>query len=201
MAIKRKGALKRKMKKQTIRQKTVLSNNIQILVDTKLKNTISFYINKYGDTFNRKLGLTEDDLKADIMEQIWKGLLSHNTNKPANLTTYLNVLIKNRFLVLLKKSSIPKYNFLEYAADVYSSHSIDKSYTETEETGETIFTRRQYIGQICSVLSGKNRKIYQDLMCGYNLSEMAKRHGMKIYEIIKSIKNIDKLVKTKVQNE
>lgn len=165
---------------------------------TDLRDTVSTYVSKYSKTLDNKLGLTKEDLLNDIREQIWKGLLTHNPDGAANLKTYLNTLIKNRFGVLFKRSKIKKNNMVQYYADLYSSGSIDDEYLITEETGETIFMRRQIIMEDQLNLHPQDRLVYEDLLIGRNLEEMAKAHNLPRSRIISSINRIDEVIKNRL---
>lgn len=189
------------MLNQTPEQKANLSVRIEHLIETDLKQTIGFYINRYKKTFDRKLGLTEDDLMNDIREQVWKGLLTWNAKGKANLKTYLNSLISNRFLTLLKKSSIDKYSSLEYYADAYAAASIDPDLTVTEDTGESVFERRQEMLKDKEVLSDdEEQKIFSDLILGYSIPEMMTRHKLARVKVISLINKINKRVTERRSN-
>lgn len=189
------------MLNQTPEQKASLSVRIEHLIETDLKQTIGFYINRYKKTFDRKLGLTEDDLMNDIREQVWKGLLTWNAKGKANLKTYLNSLISNRFLTLLKKSSIDKYSSLEYYADAYAAASIDPDLTVTEDTGESVFERRQEMLKDKEVLSDdEEQKIFSDLILGYSIPEMMTRHKLARVKVISLINKINKRVSERRSN-
>jgi DNA-directed RNA polymerase specialized sigma24 family protein len=175
------------------------SVDIEHLIDTELKDTVAYFIGKYGKTCENKLGLTRDDLLNDIREQVWKGLLTHDKDKRANLKTYLNRLIKNRFGVLLTRSTIPKYSNVDYFADVYTSTGIDEEHLITEDTGETVFERRQIIMQDMATLGPQDRWIYGDLLLGRSLDEMVNAHKLPRVKVIASINRIDDMIKRRAR--
>lgn len=182
---------------QTAEQRTQYSNDIEHLLDRVVNVTVSIYTDKFGATLERKLGLTEDDLRNDMREQIWKGLLSHDKNGQANLKTYLNTIIKNRFLVLYDRSTLRKYNSIDYYADAFSATGVTSDYTETDETSESLFEKRQEFMRDLIILSEKDRTVFKDLILGFSLSEMVKRNNMPLNEVIGAIKRIDDTVRNR----
>lgn len=164
-----------------------------------LKTTLKYHIGKYGKTFERKLGLTRDDLMNDMREQVWKGILTHSPSGGANLKTWLNKLISNRFLVLLKRSTIQKHNSIDYYGDVFSTTGIDENHLMTEETGETIFEKRQVIMQELESLSHEDKFIYADLILGRSIDEMVHLRKMQRMQVISAISRIDDLIKTRIK--
>lgn len=167
---------------------------IETLLTGDLKDTIKYHIGKYGKTFERKLGLTRDDLINDMREQIWKGLLTHKSDGKANIKTYLNTLIKNRFGVLLKRSSIKKYSSVDYYGDVFATTGIEDEHLVTEETGETIFEKRQVIMQELELLNTNEKFIYADLIMGRGIEEMVKLRTLPKVEVIAAINKISALI-------
>ncbi len=165
-----------------------------------LRDTINHYIGKYWRTFERRLGITKDDLLNDIREQIWKGVLTHKPNGKANLKTYLNRLINNRFLVLLKKSSIDKNNFLDYYGDLFSSTGIEEETLVTEETGETIFEKRQVIIQDMAALSDADKLVYVDLILGKSIQDIMTERKLPRIQVIGMINRIDEMIKRRLKN-
>ena len=166
-------------------------------MEADLSQTVSVYLAKYSKTLESKLGLTKDDLLNDIREQVWKGLLTYSSKGGASVKTYLNNLIKNRFIVLFKRSKIKKNNMVQYYGDLYASSSIDDEYLITEETGETVFLQRQIIGYEHTLLEDLDRNVYEDLIVGRTLDEMSKRHKQPRSAIKKSIDKIDNLLKSR----
>jgi DNA-directed RNA polymerase specialized sigma24 family protein len=166
------------------------SNEIERLIKEDLRETVATYLRKYSGTLEQKLGLDKGDLLNDIREQIWKGLLTHRPEGGANLKTYLNTLIKNRFGVLFKRSKIKKNNMVSYYADVYSSVDVQEEHMVTEETGETVFMRRQIVSQYLAQLSEVDRGVYQELILGKRLEEMVKSLSLPRPLVIASINRI-----------
>jgi DNA-directed RNA polymerase specialized sigma24 family protein len=183
------------MKSQSAEENQVSSQRIEYLINNDLKQTVRTYLSRYSKTLEQKLGLTRDDLINDIREQIWKGLITHDPNKKANLKTYLNHLIKNRFGVLFQRSKIQKNNMINYYADFFCSEDSSNEAILTEENGETIFMRRQAMMQNQALLSNKDRLIYEDLQLGLSLEEMCQAHKMSRIEVTASIHRILELVK------
>lgn len=177
------------------------SLDIESLIKKELRETVSTYLSKYGKTLDQKLGLTRDDLMNDIREQVWKGLLTHNPKGRANLKTYLNTLIKNRFGVLFKRSKIKKNNMVNYYADVYSTTGIEEEHLITEETGETVFMRRQLIMQDLNYLSPQDRMVYQELVLGNRLEEMVKSLKLQRHLVIGSINRIDEMLRRRTRGD
>lgn len=183
------------MKEQSVAEKAQSNLDIEHLLNNVVHRQVADYLDKFGATIERKLGLTEDDLMNDMREQVWKGLLTHKGNGLANLKTYLNTIIKNRFLLLYNRSTLKKYNSVDYYADAFSATGVGKEYAETEETGETLFEKRQEFMKNLVMLSTRDREIFKDLILGFNLSEMVERNKMHLSEVIGSIKRIDETVR------
>lgn len=186
------------MLKQSAEENRKASIDIERLMKTDLRDTVSTYLSKYSKTLDAKLGLSKEDLKNDIREQIWKGLLTHNPQGRANLKTYLNTLIKNRFGVLFKRSKIKKNNMVQYFAELSNCGSIEDHYMVTEETGETIFMRRQVIMEDQLNLLPQDRMIYEDLLLGRNLQEITAAHKLPRSIVIGSINRIDEVIKRRL---
>ncbi len=157
------------------------------------KEAISGYLKKYGQNFDRKLGMTKDDVLSEIREGIWKGLATYDPTKRANKRTYLNNIIKNRMGVLLQRCSIRKYNSVDYFADVWTQEGIDREYTTTDETPESIFSRRELLMKVNFALSAFDRAVNVDLQEGRGLEEMEHIHQVPRSEIIGSIRRIEAL--------
>jgi DNA-directed RNA polymerase specialized sigma24 family protein len=187
------------MLNQSAEENLKASHDIERLLTKDLKDTVKHYVQKYGKTLERKLGLTKDDLLNDMREQIWKGLLTHNPNGRANLKTYLNKLITNRFGVLYKRSTIQKYNTIQYYADVFTTSGIDEESLITEETGETVFERRQIVMQDQARLSKTDRLIYESLILGRNLEEMTQVHKLPRSMVIRAINRIDTMIRARIK--
>jgi hypothetical protein len=154
------------------------------------KDAIQGYLRKYRKTFEIKLGLTEDDIKAEIREQIWKGLATFDPSKRANKRTYLNNVVKNRMGVLLTRSKIKKNSSLDYCADVWSNPGVSIESTTDETTPESIFEQRELLAKINYYLSDFDRQVNLDLLEGRSLEEMEQIHRKPRPEIIGSIKRI-----------
>jgi DNA-directed RNA polymerase specialized sigma24 family protein len=182
------------MKNQPAVEKQQASIDIEHLLTNVVHRQIADYMDKFSATIERKLGLTKDDLLNDMREQIWKGLLTHKKDGAANLKTYLNTLIKNRFLVLYDRSTLRKYNSVDYYADAFSASTANKEFLETEETGETLFARRQECMRDIGTLSKKDQKILGDLYLGFNIGELMKRNNMLRTEVTAAIKRIDSII-------
>lgn len=177
---------------KTPEQQANISIEIKSLMANEMRDTVSAYISRYKGLISMKLGLYEDDLKNDIAEQIWKGLLTWDPNGKANRKTYLNRLIEKRFMTLLKSTTALKNNSLLYYADVFTSLEADISpeHTEDRESGETLYQRRQELLKDLEVLGAVERAIFPDLLQGSRIDEMATDHGLKRQDIIKAINNI-----------
>lgn len=193
--------MKTLMLKQTQKERHQHSIDIQHIMENVVNVTSSIYIQRYGAMFERKLGLTEDDLMNDIREQVWKGLLTHKKDGDANLKTYINTIIKNRFLVLYDRSLTTKYNSLDYYADAFSATGVNKDFVETEENGESLLEKRQEFMKDLVLLSEKDRIVFKDLILGFNLNEMVKRNKMPLTEIVGSIKRIDEVIRKRRANQ
>lgn len=185
---------------QPANEKVQSSLDIEHLLNNVVHRQIADYLDKFGATIERKLGLTEDDLMNDMREQIWKGLLTHKKSGQANLKTYLNTIIKNRFLVLYDRSTLRKYNSVEYYADAFSATGVNKEFSETEETGESLLQKRQEFMRDLVVLSDRDRSIFRDLILGFNLNEMVKRNKAPITEVVGAIKRIDDIIRKRRLN-
>lgn len=178
--------------------KEKLSLDIDSIMKNEMHQTIATYLGRYAHTIEQKLGLTIDDLLNDIREQIWKGLITHNPKGAANIKTYLNTLIKNRFGVLFKKSKIQKNNMVYYY-DSIGDGSAFESEQFTEETGETVFLERELFTRNLSLLSESDQLIYEDLRLGKSLEEMCRLHKLPRPQVIASVFRIAELIED--QNE
>lgn len=187
------------MLNQTPAQNADANLRIEVLLTGELKDTIKYHLGKYGKTFERKLGLTRDDLLNDMREQIWKGLLTHSPSGGANLKTWLNRLISNRFLVLLKRSTIQKHNSVDYYGDVFSTTGIDDETLMTEETGETIFEKRQIIAQEFESLNKEEKLIYFDMTQGRGLSEMVEKRKMSPLKVTGMINKLSAMIASRIK--
>lgn len=167
----------------------------------ELRETVATYLKKYSVTLDQKLGLTRDDLLNDIREQVWKGILTHNPAGRANRKTYLNTLIKNRFGVLFKRSKITKNNMVNYYSDVFSTTGIEEEYLVTEETGETIFMRRQMIKDDLKRLAPEDRLVYGELLLGNRLEEIMKNLGLTRPAATGAIMRIDEMTRKRKRGE
>ena len=188
------------MLKQSEKQNQKSSIDIEYLLLNDLRPTVETYIAQYGKTLDAKLGLTEDDLINDMREQIWKGLLTFNPKGAANLKTYLCTLIKNRFIVLFKRSKIRKNNMVQYYASVFESPADEECFL-TEDTGEAAFMQRQIIKSDQMHLKGLDLLIYQDLLLGRTLLEMCKLHNASRIDVIASINKINDLIMERANRE
>jgi hypothetical protein len=188
------------MLSQTNQQNEASGVEIERLLRTELKDTVEYYIKKYGKTFSRRLGLTRSDLLNDVREQIWKGLLTHDPSKPANRKTYMNTLIKNRFGVLLKRAEIKKYKNVTYYADVFTSTGLESEFI-TEETGETVFERRQVIMNDLAMLGDDDRRVYMQLLLGSGMDEMEKATGLPRPKVIGAINRIDTMIRNRPKSD
>lgn len=187
------------MLNQSAEQNAASSIRIEQILTTDLKGTISHYLKKYGPLFDKRLGLTRDDILNDMREQIWKALITHDPTKSAGLRTYLSTLVTNRFRVLLRRSSIPKYTCIDYYGDIYESAGIDEETLITDETGETLFERRQTASSIIRELEGTDAWcIFGDLLLGCDLEEMMTRNKMTRVQVTAAILKIDALSRRQV---
>ncbi len=186
------------MLSQTPQQKTNLSNQIEQLLGGELKQTAQYYIKKYQVTFERKLGLDEDDLMNHIREHIWKGLLTWSPSKGANQKTYLNTVISRAFATLYERSTARKHGLLEYHADL--SATGDAECFESRETGEALMLRRQEFMQDREALDGFECSVYADLLQGFNIDEMVRRHAKTRVTVISAIMRIDKRIAERRKN-
>lgn len=187
---------------QTEEKRIQFSLDIDKIINVEMKSTVKHYVDKYSKTFERKLGLTKDDLVNDIREQVWKALLTHQENREAGLKTYVTTIIKNRFLVLLDRSNLKKHNSVDYYPNTASLSDVGKEHLETEETGETILEMRQEYVKHLVTLTKLERVIYQDLVLGFTLNEMVRKNKMSLSDVITSIKKIDdSLKKIRSKNE
>lgn len=184
-----------------------------------LKEFINVNIRKYGTTFKNKLGLSTDDLLADVREQVWKGLVTHNPNMKAKVTTWVYKLIDNRFKLLYRRSRITKFNSIDYYPTWTDCPGLDSVYLTTDETSEDLVSKREAMAHVVAELNSlpdktrasKTRRkhelsVYGFLMKGLSISEMQmkpfERSQNKIVseyflsrmEIVRIIKKIHQLV-------
>ena len=167
-------------------------------MENDLKNLIDFNIRRYKRTFDSKLGMDENDIKADIMFQVWKGIVTHKKNKKANLKTYVSTLISNRFKLLAKKSSAKKFSIITYM-DSPSDKFMSTEDSDSFESCETLFDKRELMLKNLSNLSELEKKVMLDLIKGYNLGQMVERNGMNLPTLISAIKKIEAQVARKTE--
>jgi DNA-directed RNA polymerase specialized sigma24 family protein len=185
------------MLSQTPAQNKEANVKIEELLNGQLKSTVKHFISKYGKTFERRLGYTRDDMMNDMREQIWKGLLTHKPESGANIKTYLNTLIRNRVLVLLKRSKIKKHSSVDYYSDVFASVSVDDEHKMTEENGETLLQKRQdfMLTELeHSVLTTEEQGVYAELLLGRGIDEIMKTKGLQRVVVTAAILRIDVLI-------
>ncbi len=185
--------IKRLMLSQTAEQREVTGDEIErtLRENQRVKTTIKHFLKKYGNQFNNKLGLTEDDLMSEVRQEIWKGMLTWKKAGKANVSTYLNALISYRFQELLDMS-LAKKRRVDYYADVFRSVSIDPQQTETHDTGESLFEHRQEIMSDCNALDNPaEQEIYLDLLTGFSIAEMMSRHSLTRVEVVAAVKAIN----------
>jgi hypothetical protein len=179
--------------KQSPQDNARLSIEIKHWMEVEYKEAIASYIRKYGQIFERRLGMTRDDMLNDFREQIWKGLVTYDPAKKANKRTYLNNVMKNRIGVLLRRTSITKYNSIDYYADIWSTPGVESENLETNDTPESIFAYREILMKVNYSLSAFDKLVNADLIEGRSLEEMEKRHRVPRSEIIGAIKRIELL--------
>lgn len=179
------------MLSQTREQKDKLNIDIDVLMSTTVKSTIEVFMSRYSKTIGEKLGLDADDLKNDMREQVWKGLITFSKNGKANIRTYLNRLIENRFNLLISKCNIKKYKNIEYFSDIFESgHHTNENFI-TEETGETLYEKRERFIEFTTRLPHPYKEIYLDLTQGFSINELGKRHSLSRIETIAAINKLD----------
>jgi DNA-directed RNA polymerase specialized sigma24 family protein len=185
----KKNKMRTLMLSQTDESRMQSSLDIEHWMKGDLKQTVDYFLSRYQVILERKLGYDRHDLLNEIREQVWKGLISHDGTK-SNLKTYLNTLIKNRFKTLYGRSTLDKFSLVDYYPDVYSNTNVDPQYTETTETGESIYEMRQTVLQDLVGLQHRERLIYEDLLCMENISTMMQKHAMTKIEVIGTINTI-----------
>lgn len=192
------------MQAQTPQRKAELSIEIEKLIAGDLKQTIAYHINRYRKSFDRRLGMTEDDILNDIRIQIWKGLITWAPDGRANKKTYLNNLIKKRFSTLHRRTQIEKYSAVEYYADVFSSparYSMDPDRLETHETGEDLLLRRQEQMRDQEVITDPTHlHIFEDLLKGLSIEEMMSRHKMTRVRVVGAVREITTRIAERREN-
>ena len=179
------------MKAQTPEQNAANSIEIERLLRNELKDTISFWTKKFANSFVKRLGLTRADLMNDMREQIWKGLLTYDKSKGANVKTYMNHIIENRFKTLADRCETPKFKNVTHFADVYASTGLDVLMI-TEETPEAIFEQREDFMISLSRLNQfeSDRTVLLHLAMGHGLGEMEKATGLTRVVITGAIQRI-----------
>jgi DNA-directed RNA polymerase specialized sigma24 family protein len=180
------------MKSQTQEQNAVSSIEIERLLRNELKDTISFWTKKFANTFTRRLGITRADLMNDMREQIWKGLLTYDRSKGANVKTYMNHIIENRFKTLADRCNTPKFKNMAYFADVYASTGTEHLMV-TEDTPETVFEQREELMIRLASLNQfeSDRVVLMHLAMGHGLDDMEEATGLTRPVIVGAIKRID----------
>ena len=193
----REPKIRRLMLSQPAEERIQSSLDIEDLLANVVHRQVADYMEKFSATIENKLGLTRDDLMNDVREQIWKGLLTHSHadnpyRKKANLKTYLDTIIKNRFLLLYKQSTLRKYNSIEYYSDASQASGAKSEFLEVEETGESLLERRQEFMKDLVLLSNEDRAIMKDLVLGYSIAEMMARTGLSRTQVIGAINRVQK---------
>lgn len=192
-ALKRRGKTKKILLRQTKEQNRKNSLKIDEFMTKDLKNLIDYNFMKYKNCFDTKLGMSESDIKSDIMFQIWKGIATHDKTKKANLKTYVSTLITNRFKLLAKKSSAKKYSIISYI-DFLGQECARYEDNEEHENSESLFEKREdMLLNIKEFLNDFERAILNDLFLGLNLDTMVKKHRCALVEVIQAIKKIESL--------
>lgn len=183
------------MLSQTAEQRAGYDKQIEEIMKGLVRDTIDVHMHRFGGLIERKLGLTGDDLRNDVREQVWKALLTFRNDGKVKLRTYVNRLIEYRFRVLLKQSGLKKYNSLEYFACVFTSTVVDQDHFVTEETGESFFERRTELKKDLAYLTTPDRAILAGLSLGHSIAELCEMTKRPRPEIIAAIGRIDLLLK------
>lgn len=190
--------IKQLMLSQTPEQNALNGVEIERLLRTELKDTIKFWTKKYSNTFLQRLGMSKADIMNDMREQIWKGLLTYDRSKGANIKTYMNHCIENRFKTLADKADTNKFKNLTHYADVYASTGTEDDYV-THETPEAVFEQRETIMvELRRLIHEDERRIYVHLMLGDGFEAMQASTSLPKYEIVGMIKRIDGLLKRRL---
>lgn len=182
--------------RQTKNQNKKNEEKITSFLTVDLKKFIDYNIKRYKKTFENKLGMDEDDIYSDMMFQIWKGIVTHDKTKKANLKTYINTLLNNRFKLLAKKSAAKKFSIITYMDCVGDNVSGNED-SVYSETGESLLEKREQIMQNIQSLQGIERDILKDLISGKNMEQMAERNKVPRPVLTTIIKKIDVLIISK----
>lgn len=172
------------------------SIEIERLLRNELKDTISFWTKKFANTFARHLGLTRADIMNEMRERIWKGLLTYDKSKGANVKTYMNRIIENRFKELAKRCEAPKYKNLTHFADVYASTGFD-AHLVSEDTPESVFEQREELMIRLASLNQfeSDRVVLMHLAMGHGLDDMEEATGLSRPIIVGAVKRIDAMLR------
>lgn len=191
----RTNRIRQLMLEQTREQNDSSSVEIERLLRTDLRETIAFWMKKYAKTLQKRLGMTRADIMNDMREQIWKGLLTYDRSKGANVKTYMNHCIENRFKTLGERAETAKFKNVVHYADVYASTGTEEDYV-THDTPESVLEDRETIMQeLARFTLESDRRIYVHLMLGDGFEDMEKTTGLPRPAIVGTIKRILAMLK------
>lgn len=181
---------------QTAEQNALAGLEIERLLKSReIGGSVDHYWKKYGQTIERRLGFQKDDIMNLMREEIWKGLITFRSNGKANIITYLNTLIRNRFNTLLDRTRKMKFSSVEYFGNVWSAPGVTEEMVETSHTPEALLVLRESVLQEHFALTDFERLIYADLMYGRNLREMVQKHKAPTLNVVAAVLRIDHLTR------
>ncbi len=112
------------------------------------------------------------------------------------MLTYLNTLVRRRFLTLYTRSELPKNNMVDYYPDVFGLEQIPEEQKVTAETASTLLEKRETLMEVITIAENDLEfAIVRDLVVGESLSAMEKKHKVSRAVLVSVIKRIEKIMK------
>ncbi len=129
--------------------------------------------------------------------------MTHNqATGGANLKTYMNHIIKNRFRTLGDRCKTPKFKNLTHYADVYAVAGAEEQFV-SEETPETLFEQREEIMIQLARLGDfeADKIVLLHLAIGHGIRDMQTATGLSRPVIIGAINRIDAMARARKAEE
>lgn len=90
------------------------SNEIGLRVERHIKTDMAYIVNQYVNNYRHAVadtfGWTRDDLMQEVRLALSKGLATFDVSKNFKITTYLSVILFNRFVSLAKQIRATKHS-------------------------------------------------------------------------------------------
>lgn len=168
-------------------------------MNNELKSTIDFNLIKYGPLIERRKGLDRGDLLSEVRECIWKGLVTFKSNGTANIKTYLNHCVNNRFKTLARLSQTRKATSLDYHENVYETAGVSEE--ATYDNGESHYASVEQSERTLVELPAFERMIFGDILQGRTLEEIGTNHTLPRSKVITAVKHIHSVISRLMREE